>query len=235
MNVRFYDVCVATGGALFRVLGVRRTVLGLEHVPTEGPFVLAISHFSYLDFVFVGYPLVKEKSRYARFLGTKASFDHRITGPMMRAGGHIPVDRAAGSHAYDAAVEALTRGDVVALFPETRVSTSYTLLPFKTGAARMAAEAGVPVVPAVVWGSHRLLTRGHRSFRRGIPVTVVFGDALLIGGTESDAGTQELERVMTRLLTQAQDDYPERPAPGAWWVPAHRGGGAPAPDDRSHA
>jgi 1-acyl-sn-glycerol-3-phosphate acyltransferase len=110
------------------------------------------------------------------------------------------------------------------------VSTSFTLLPFKTGAARMAAASGVPVVVAVVWGSHRILTRGHRSLRRGVPVTVLFGEPVHIGPQEWDAGTAKLERVAADLLRQAQDAYPERPPPGAWWVPAHLGGGAPAAD-----
>jgi 1-acyl-sn-glycerol-3-phosphate acyltransferase len=233
VNRRFYRGIVSVGGGVFRALGVRRSVLGLEHVPREGPFVLAISHFSYLDFAFVGYPLLRERGRYARVLGTKASFDHPVSGPMMRAAGHIPVDRAAGSHAYDAAVEALRAGDVVALFPETRVSRSFTLLPFKSGAVRMAAAAGVPVVPCVVWGSHRLLTRGHWSLRRRVPVTVVFGEPLHITPEESGGATAKLERVMTCLLTRAQDDYPDHPAPGAWWVPAHRGGGAPLPEETS--
>jgi len=87
----------------------------------------------------------------------------------------------------------------------------------------------------VVWGSHGIYTRGHRSLRRGIPVTVVFGEPIHMAGEESRAGTAKLERVMTGLLGQAQDDYPEHPPPGTWWVPAHRGGGAPAPDDRSPA
>jgi len=231
VNKRFYRAVVSTGGGIFRLLGVRLTVVGLEHVPREGPFVLAISHFSYLDFAFVGHPLLRRCGRYARFLGTRASFDHRLSGPIMRAAGHIPVDRAAGSHAYDAAVDALRAGHVVALFPETRVSPSFTLLPFKSGAVRMAAAAGVPVVPCVVWGGHRLLTRGHWSVRRRVPVTVVLGDPLHVAGEESGTATQVLRKVMEGLLTQAQDDYPDHPAPGAWWVPAHRGGGAPAPEE----
>ena len=230
MNERLYRAVVATGGGVFRALGVRRTTVGLEHVPTAGPFVLAITHFSYLDFAFVGHPLLRSRGRYARFLGTKASFDHPLSGPLMRGAGHIPVDRSAGSHAYDAAVEALQAGDVVALFPESRVSTSFTLLPFKTGAARMAAAAGVPVVVAVVWGSHRILTRGHRSLRRRVPVTVLFGEPVHIGEEEWEAGTAKLERVAADLLQQAQADYPDGAPEGAWWVPAHHGGGAPAPD-----
>jgi 1-acyl-sn-glycerol-3-phosphate acyltransferase len=230
VNKRLYRAVVALGGGVFRALGVRRTVVGLEHVPTDGPFVLAISHFSYLDFAFVGHPLLRERGRYARFLGIAAAFEHPLSGWVMRAAGHIPVDRSAGSHAYDAALEALQAGHVVALFPEARVSTSFTLLPFKTGAARMAAASGVPVVMAVVWGSHRILTRGHRSLRRRVPVTVVFGEPVHIDPEEWEGGTAKLERVAADLLQQAQDAYPDRPTPGAWWVPAHLGGSAPAAD-----
>jgi len=54
VNKRLYGSLVSLIGGLFALLDVRRTVLGLEHVPTKGPFVLAISHFSYVDFAFVG-------------------------------------------------------------------------------------------------------------------------------------------------------------------------------------
>jgi 1-acyl-sn-glycerol-3-phosphate acyltransferase len=230
---RVYRLIVAIGGGFFRVLSLRRTVLGTHHVPARGGAVLAISHFSYLDFALVEWALWRDRRRYTRFLATEASFRHPLAGPLMRSMGHIPVLREAGGHAYRHAVAALERGEVVGVFPETRVSSSFTLLPFKTGAVRMAQQAAVPVVPCVVWGSHRVMTRSHptRLWRaRRTPVVIVFGEPVLVGpGEESDEVTRTLHEQMERLLTQAQDEYPEVPPPGAWWVPAHRGGGAPAP------
>jgi 1-acyl-sn-glycerol-3-phosphate acyltransferase len=230
---RVYRVIVAVGGGVFRALQLRRTVLGTEHVPATGGAVLAISHFSYLDFALAEWAVWRDRRRYTRFLATEASFRHPLSGPLMRSMGHIPVLRDAGSHAYDHAVAALRRGEVVGVFPESRVSASFTLLPFKTGAARMAQEAAVPVVPCVVWGSHRVLTRTHRfSLRQalGTPVTIVLGEPLRVDPGEDPARAAELLRArMEALLARAQDGYGEA-EPGAWWLPAHLGGGAPEPE-----
>jgi 1-acyl-sn-glycerol-3-phosphate acyltransferase len=226
-----YRLIVALGGALFRVLGLRRTVQGTEHVPAEGGAVLAISHFSYLDFALAEWAVWRDRRRYTRFLATAASFRHPVAGPLMRSMGHIPVHRDAGAGALDAAVDALRRGEVVGVFPESRVSASFTLLPFKTGAVRMAAAAGVPVVPCVIWGSHRVMTRSHPTSlwrSRRTPVTIVLGEPVHVGPDEQpEVATEVLRARMVQLLEQAMDGYPDVPGPGAWWAPAHRGGGAP--------
>jgi len=152
----------------------------------------------------------------------------------MRAMGHIPVDRSKGASAYRYATSALQRGELVGVFPETRVSRSFTLLPFKNGAARLAAQSGTPIVPCVVWGSHRVLTRSHKTTlrkARHTPVTIVFG-APLYPDRDADPAlvTEQLRVAMLALLDQTQQTYPVQAEPGAWWEPAHRGGGAPSPE-----
>jgi 1-acyl-sn-glycerol-3-phosphate acyltransferase len=228
-----YRLIVALAGGVFRLLRLRIRATGSEHMPREGGAVLAVSHFSYLDFAFAEWVLMRQRRRYTRYLATKKAFENVLYGWLFRAVGHIPVDREAGARAYAHAVEALHRGEVVGIFPETRVAASFTLLPFKTGAARMAVEAGVPIVPCVVWGGHRVLTRTRRFSLRaalGTPVSVAFGAPIALqSDAETTAATEALHEAMEGLLEQLMDDYPEQPAPGAWWVPAHRGGGAPAP------
>lgn len=232
MRDRVYRWIVALGTWFLRAMDVRREVRGIEHVPVEGGVVLAISHFSYLDFVLAEWALWRGRRRYTRFLATKAAFDHPVVGRLMSAMGHISVDREAGASAYRCALTALRRGEVVGVFPETRVSRSFTLLPFKNGAARMAAQSGCPIVPCVIWGSHRVLTRSRRTpllQARHQPVKIVFGDPIHVGPHEDAAAvTEHLRRVMTDLLEEAMDD--DVLEPGAWWVPAHRGGSAPTPE-----
>ncbi len=229
-----YRVIVACGTLLLRLLDVRREVRGAEHVPASGGAVLAISHFSYLDFVLAEWAVFGRHRRYTRFMATAASFRHPVGGPLMRAMHHIPVDRSKGASAYRHAVEALRAGELVGVFPETRVSRSFTLLPFKNGAARMAAQSGVPLVPCVIWGSHRVLTRTHRSTwreRRHRPVIISFGEPIEVAPyADPQVVTDQLRMAMETLLAQAQDDYPEQAEPGAWWQPAHRAGGAPTPE-----
>lgn len=231
---RVYRWIVALGTGFLRVIDARRTVIGTSNIPPSGGVVLAITHFSYLDFVLAEWAIWRDRKRYTRFMATLESFRHPVSGPLMRSMGHIPVDRSAGASAYRFAVEALERGEIVGVFPETRVSRSFTLLPFKNGAARMAAQSGCPIVPCVIWGSHRVMTRTRKtSLRtsRHTPMTVVFGVPIHVSPDDDVAiVTDKLHQVMDDLLTEAQDAYPDA-EPGAWWLPAHRGGSAPTPEE----
>jgi 1-acyl-sn-glycerol-3-phosphate acyltransferase len=233
MRDRVYRWIVLVGGFLLRLLDVRIDARGTHHVPAQGGAVLAISHFSYLDFVLAEWAIWRDRKRYTRFMATVRSFEHPVAGRLMSAMGHIPVDRGAGASAYRHAVGALRQGELVGVFPETRVSRSFTLLPFKSGAARMAGQSGLPLVPCVIWGSHRLMTRTHKTdLRRSrhTPVVILFGEPLHVAADEDPVlATERLRVAMEALLEQAQDSYPVV-EPGAWWMPAHRGGSAPTPE-----
>src|SRR6201999_299738 len=86
----------------------------------------------------------------------------------------IPVDRNAGAGAYAVAVERLREGELVGVYPEATISRSFELKEFKTGAARMALEAQVPIIPIIVWGAQRAWTKDHpRALgRKRFPMTV---------------------------------------------------------------
>jgi 1-acyl-sn-glycerol-3-phosphate acyltransferase len=148
----------------------------------------------------------------------------------MRGMKHIPVDREAGAGSYQAAVDALRSGELVGVFPEATISQSFELKEFKTGAARMAQEAGVPIVPVVVWGSQRVWTKGRkREFnRRGTSIRIVVGEPFVPAG-DAVQGTKELKERMQVLLDEARATYQGAPrdAEDTWWVPAAVGGTAP--------
>ncbi len=209
----------------------RIDVSGLDHVPERGGAVLASNHTSFWDFFTVGRAPYLGWGRPVRILAKESLFRVPVFGALMRRAEHIPVHRGSGADALRSAVDALAAGELVLVLPEQTISPSFELLPFKTGAVRMAAAAGVPLVPAVSWGSHRFHTAGRRprwSWR--LPVRVRYGEPL--HPTPDDdpvAVTAELQRRVQRLLDAAQDTYPEGDPPGAWWVPAARGGGAPTP------
>jgi 1-acyl-sn-glycerol-3-phosphate acyltransferase len=162
----------------------------------------------------------------------------------MRAMRHIPVDRAAGTAAFEAAIRALKDGEVVGVFPEATISSSFTVKELKAGAARMAVDAGVPVIPAAVWGGHRVATKGHKlELRRGVPVTVILGEPIVAEpGERVQSLLRRTRAAMEALLDEAQRSYPDQPAgpDDRWWLPAHLGGTAPTPeeaagDDALHA
>jgi 1-acyl-sn-glycerol-3-phosphate acyltransferase len=140
------------------------------------------------------------------------------------------VDRDAGKDAYAVAVERLRAGEIVGVFPEATISRSFELKEFKSGAARMAHEAKLPIVPLIVWGAQRIWTKDHpRNLgRKKIPVTVAVGPP--IDAVESiDETSAAMREAMNTLLRRVQLEYP-RPE-GAYWVPRRLGGSAPTVDE----
>jgi len=216
-------------------LGMDFTITGTEHVPRSGGAVLAVNHISYLDFAVAGLA-ARPSRRLVRFMAKQAIFDHPVSGPLMRGMHHISVDRAAGGPSYAAAVTALGAGEVVGLFPEATTSPSLELLPFKNGAARLAQDAGVPLIPVVIWGSQRVLTKGHRRGLRPLRIPI----SVDVGAPEDDIAalrtgqlTHRLRTRMEGMLHAAQERYPDHPRPGEdpWWVPARLGGTAPTAEE----
>ena len=205
--------------------GTRITYLGEENVPKTGGAVIAINHTSYVDWAPAALAMCRHHRR-MRFMIKAEMQQVKIVNSLIKHSGTIPVDRGAGADAYAVAVQRLREGEVVGVYPEATISRSFELKEFKTGAARMAREAGVPIVPLIVWGAHRMWTKDHpRNLgHRNLPITVSVGAPLSASDdvAQTDAA---LRHSMTALLTQAQETYPH-PA-GAYWVPRRLGGSAP--------
>lgn len=217
--------------SMFKAMDVTVDLEGCENLPRQGGAVLVSNHVGYLDFVFAGLSALPQK-RLVRFMAKDSVFRHRLSGPLMRGMKHIPVDRDRGEKSYGDALAALRSGEIVGLFPEATISTSFTLKSFKTGAVRLAQDAGVPLVPMALWGSQRLWTKGRpRDFGRShLPVTVRVGGRMA-APADQYAGvlTRRLRERVQELLEAAQSAYPGRPrnASDTWWLPAHLGGTAP--------
>jgi len=229
-----YPPVIGFARTMFRALDLRIDVIGAEHVPLTGGAVLASNHSSYLDFIFCGLA-ARPSRRLVRFMAKKSVFDHRLSGPLMRGMRHIPVDRDAGSASFRTATTALTDGEVVGVFPEATISESFTVKALKSGAARLARTAGVPLIPMAVWGPHRLWTKGRpkNMTQRHVPVLIKIGDPVAMReGASPDETTATLRQRLSRLLDEVQRAYPEKPSgpDDRWWLPAHLGGTAPAPE-----
>ncbi len=226
-----YPPVVGLVQAFFRVLGLRLHFEGTEHIPTTGGAVIASNHISYVDFVFCG-QAARPSKRLVRFMAKEEVFRHPVSGPLMRGMRHIPVDRNAGIASYKLALEALKSGEVVGVFPEATISQSFTVKDIKPGAARLAASAGVPLIPMALWGTQRLWTKGHKRdlFQRRVPITMLVGEPMRPSRRDKHEDVSaELHRRMQELLDRAQIEYPEKPAgpEDSWWLPAHLGGSAP--------
>lgn len=229
-----YRPIIGLARVVFAAQGLRFTMTGTENVPRSGGAVMAINHIGYFDFTYAGLA-ARPSGRLVRFMAKQEVFTHRVSGPLMRGMHHIPVDREAGSASFRAALLALKQGEIVGVFPEATISRSFELKDFKAGAVRLAAAARVPVLPTVIWGSQRVWTKGRakRLGRTRVPITVMVGEPVTVGRTEDPVvATAALRERMDRMLREAQETYPDRPAgPGeAWWQPARLGGGAPTPE-----
>lgn len=233
-----YTAAIGAGRALFASWGLKRTAIGLENIPATGGAVFAMTHFGYLDFALVEWQTWLHNRRRVRFMATKRAFDKPLVGWLMRGMKHIEVDMAAGASAYANAVAALRRGEIIGVFPEAGVSASFTVRQLKSGAVRLAAEAGVPLIPVAIWGGQRLMTKNRKITmrdRRKVLVSYAFGTPIVVGADDVVADrTAELRDQLQSLTDQLQATYPVDGA-GQWWQPRHLGGTAPTPEEAAIA
>ncbi|MET0725988.1 MAG: lysophospholipid acyltransferase family protein [Leifsonia sp.] len=226
-----YSAAIVAGRGLFGFWGLKRHTSGLENIPSTGGAVLAITHFGYLDFALTEWVTWLGSRRRVRFMAKKSVFEKPVVGWLMRGMRHISVDMQAGAAAYADAVRALRAGELLGVFPEAGVSSSFLVREFKTGAVRLAAEAGVPVIPVAVWGGHRLMTKRHhvRFFERfGVPVSFSFGAPITVApDADAHVATEQLRGTMQAMVDDLQAGYPVSGA-GQWWQPRHLGGTAPS-------
>ncbi|MGA8986413.1 lysophospholipid acyltransferase family protein [Aeromicrobium sp.] len=211
-------------------IGGHRTIrLGSRRLPATGGAVLAINHTSYVDFTYMGLEARTRDKRLIRFMGKVELRKNPILRWLMWGCKVIPVDRSAGHDSYLAAVAELRKGEIVGIYPEATISMSYEIKAMKSGAARMSLEAGVPIIPGIVWGSQRIAPKGRAKSlgRTKTPVMVTIGEPIPATGT-ADELTATLHAAMSALLLEVQDAYGEHPA-GEPWVPARLGGSAPTP------
>jgi 1-acyl-sn-glycerol-3-phosphate acyltransferase len=205
--------------------GSRITYLGEENIPDQGGAVIAINHTSYVDWLPAALVLHRRRRR-MRFM-IKAEMQRvKTVNFLIKRTKTIPVDRGAGTDAYAVAVQRLREGEMVGVYPEATISRSFELKEFKSGAARMASEADVPIVPVIVWGTQRIWTKDHpRNIgRKKVPISVAVGVPLRAAEdiSQTDAALRES---MGTLLNRVQLRFPQ--PTGAYWVPHRLGGGAP--------
>ncbi|WP_354639085.1 lysophospholipid acyltransferase family protein [Kitasatospora camelliae] len=227
-----YPPVIRAALTAFRALDLRIDIVGAENIPATGGAVLVSNHISYLDFLFAGLGAYRGGKRKTRFMAKDDVFKHPVSGPLMRGMKHIAVDRTDGQPAYEAAVKALREGEVVGVFPEATISRSFMLKKFKTGAARMAADAGAPLLPVILWGTQQLWTKGRPKTltKRHVPVTIMIGEPIELTAQDKPVMvTRRLRAAMSEMLDRAQRDYPAKPSgpEDSWWLPSHLGGTAP--------
>jgi 1-acyl-sn-glycerol-3-phosphate acyltransferase len=221
-----------------RLMGWRLDIEGQENIPRTGGVLVAFNHHSFADFFMCAWAVYRDCGRPVRFLAKEELFDKPVLGWILRSAKQVPVARGSRSgrkEAFEHAVRALKDGEVIAVAPEQTISESFELLPFTRGTARLARDAGVPIVPHVNWGTHRWATKNRPiNWRaRRIPVLIRYGEPIVVGPDDAlDEATARLRERMEALLDAAQRGYPDKPPPGEdWWLPRRLCGSAPAHED----
>ena len=201
----FYWVVKAILTPILRVF-FRPWVEGGDHIPHEGGAILASNHLSFSDSIFL--PLVVP--RRITFLAKADYFTGRgvkgkLTKGFFAGVGQVPIDRSGGK-ASEAALRTglriLGEGNLLGLYPEGTRSPDGRLYRGKTGVARMALEAGVPVIPVAVIGTNELNPIGSRMWRPH-HVHIRIGEPLDFSRYAGMAGDRFIERSMTDEIMYA--------------------------------
>jgi 1-acyl-sn-glycerol-3-phosphate acyltransferase len=137
---------------------------GQEHIPADGPVILAANHLSYMD-IFAVSLFADSARRYPVFLAKSSLFTIPVVGPLIARLGQLPVYRGqadAGLVLRQAAELAAKNNACVIFYPEATVTRDPEQWPMvaKTGVARLALERNIPVVPVAHWGAQRILPYG---------------------------------------------------------------------------
>ena len=167
----FYSLAAGVSWPVLRWL-YRLRAEGKENLPTEGGYVLAANHVSNLDPWLLGVPLWPKD--FLRFMAKSELYWWPLN-RLITAGGGFPVRRGERDlEAINTAVELVRAGHVVAMFPHGTRQRKGLVKRYQpkahSGAARIALEAGAPLVPAAIAGTDRLSRLGPLRVRYGEPI-----------------------------------------------------------------
>ena len=139
-----------------------KEVIGLENLPKKKfGFIVAANHGSYLDHFFIGTIITPKLNRAIHFLAKKEHFDSFIQRKWHNYLQAIPIDRqAGGKEALKHAIDALQEGKIISIYPEGTRTLTGKIQEGKTGVARLAIAAKVPVLPIGINGSFEILPKG---------------------------------------------------------------------------
>ncbi len=189
-NDSIYQFCRMIITPVFRIF-YHPEVIGAEKIPVEGMIILAGNHKHALDPILVD--ICTKRTVHAL---AKSELFKGFFGPFFKAIGAISVDLDASKNpeAYERAKEVLHDGGVINISPEAaRNYTDQLLLPFKSGAVRLAMETGSMIIPYCIKGDYRF---------RSSDLKIVYGQALEIKDMDVEKANQLLYRAIEKLLME---------------------------------
>jgi 1-acyl-sn-glycerol-3-phosphate acyltransferase len=214
----FYWLVKAILAPILRVV-FRPWAEGTENVPHEGPAIIASNHLSFSDHFFGPLPLPRKvvflaKAEYFTGSGLKGL----VSKAFFRGIGQIPVDRGGGEaseRALRTGLGVLAQGKLLGIYPEGTRSPDGRLYRGKTGVARLALEAGAPVIPAVMVGTFEMQPSGRIRPNLRIRPGVRFGRPLDFSryyGMPSDGAVLRAvtDEIMYSLMELSGQEYVDK-------------------------
>jgi 1-acyl-sn-glycerol-3-phosphate acyltransferase len=192
-----------------------RTWIDGEKIPATGGCIVVINHISHVDPLLSAH-FVYDHGRLPRYLAKSGLFTNKYLGGFLTSAGQIPVERLSRNAigAYDAAVQAIARGECLVIYPEGTLTRDPGLWPMKgkSGAARIALATGCPVIPVGQWGAQdvlppytrtpHLVPRKEIVMKAGDPVPL---DDLVAGAHTPEATSQATDRIMAAITRLVED------------------------------
>jgi 1-acyl-sn-glycerol-3-phosphate acyltransferase len=225
----------------------RRDYLRAERIPREGPALLVLNHVSHMDPA-VDAVFVHRQKRVPRFLAKESVATAPVFGKIFLGSGGIPVYRGSATavDSLRAAHQALQDGKIVVIYPEGTITKDPAGWPKHsfTGAARLAVENDVPVIPIARWGTNFIFdgyTKKLRPFPRQT-VTHLVGEPVDLSGYRGrkarGATLREVTELMmdevTALLAEIRHEQPPAKKPDDTTADDGRAGKARRDDSRAH-
>lgn len=162
--------------ALF--LPVRRRhvarIVGLEHLPPHGPFILVANHLSYMDDFLLAYAIRQHCGEKLYIPTNTKAFRGFLRSALHLAGGAVEIDPADREQSYRVLRQLVADRKIILMFPEGTRSDGTGLLPFRFGAFNLARDTGVPIVPVALVDTHRVLPKHHLWPRSGARASAAF-------------------------------------------------------------
>ena len=214
---------------------VKFSVTGEENLPTEGGFLLVSNHLSNVDPLCLCWYFMKRNTA-VRFLAKKSMFSVPVFGWIIKGMGLIPVNRDSNPSTVLAPTrEALTAGEVVGIYPEGTLTRDPDQWPmeFKSGAARLALDTGVTVIPLSQWGPQDIMAPYNAKgmdMRPGRRISYHFGAPVDLSDLIGPAGSEDHDAVnaaTARILQAVREGVGQLrglPVPDTVWDPATQAG-----------
>lgn len=190
--------------ALLVVAGVRVKVHNRDRAGDGSPHIFLANHVSWYDIPALGSFLPR-----AKFVAKAELFKIFVLGGAMRAVGMVPIERQnrkAAFGAYDEASRRIREGNSVIVFPEGSRGYEYPLRPFKKGPFVLAIDAGAPIVPVLIYGTHEVASKGSLLLRPG-RVDVHLLEPVSVEGYGYDDRDALAEKVRSRIADALASHY----------------------------